>query len=584
VLTDAQDDLTAQDDPAADGGQEGTPGGSAAGARAGARARVRLVAGWVTTALACLLLVFALSAPNQIGQFTPLVFVRIPAEGLIAALLALVLPARLRQVTAGFLGVCLGLLTLMKILDMGFNEALDRPFDLVGDWPLLGDAVDYVGRSYGQAGATGAVIVAVLLVLAVLVLMTLSMLRLTRLVARYRTTATPTVAAFGVVWVICAALGLQILPGMPFASKSAAGVTLHRLRQAEADYRALGGFSKEAGVDAFRDTPGDQLLTALRGKDVLVSFVESYGRVALDDPQMAPQIGAILDDGTRRLDAAGFASRSAFLTSPTAGGGSWLAHSTLLSGVWINNQQRYSKLLASKRFTLNRAFQRAGWRTVDVEPGLSRPWPQGAFYGSDRLYTAKDLGYRGPTFNFRSMPDQYTLNTFQKLERSAPDHAPVMAEMVLLSSHSPWAPLPHLVDWDKVGDGTVFAGMPEAGDSPSVVRDQVRAAYRQSIEYTLSTLISYLEKYGDKNLVLVFLGDHQPAPLVAGTGAVRQVPVTIVARDPAVLDRISGWGWQPGLKPAPQSPVWPMNQFRDRFLTAFGSQAQPAASPSTPPH
>ncbi|MEN3308231.1 MAG: hypothetical protein V7603_4433, partial [Micromonosporaceae bacterium] len=160
MLTDAQDALTAQDDPAADGGREGTPDNSAAGARA----RVRLVAGWVTTALACLLVVFALSAPNQIGQFTPLVFVRIPAEGLIAVLLALVLPARLRQVTAAFLGVCLGLLTLLKILDMGFNEALDRPFDLVGDWPLLGDAVDYVGRSYGQAGATGAVIVAVLLV------------------------------------------------------------------------------------------------------------------------------------------------------------------------------------------------------------------------------------------------------------------------------------------------------------------------------------------------------------------------------------------------------------------------------------
>jgi hypothetical protein len=92
----------------------------------------------------------------------------------------------------------------------------------------------------------------------------------------------------------------------------------------------------------------------------------------------------------------------------------------------------------------------------------------------------------------------------------------------------------------------------------------------------LSALISYVEKYGDKNLVLVFLGDHQPAPIVTGTGAGRDVPISIVAKDPAVLDQISSWGWQDGLNPAPNAPVWPMNSFRDRFLTAFGS------TPATP--
>jgi hypothetical protein len=36
------------------------------------------------------------------------------------------------------------------------------------------------------------------------------------------------------------------------------------------------------------------------------------------------------------------------------------------------------------------------------------------------------------------------------------------------------------------------------------------------------------------------------------------------------MERISGWGWQPGMLPAPAAPVWPMAAFRDRFLTAFG--------------
>ena len=58
------------------------------------------------------------------------------------------------------------------------------------------------------------------------------------------------------------------------------------------------------------------------------------------------------------------------------------------------------------------------------------------------------------------MPDQYILSAFQRLELAKPNRTPVMAEIDLVSSHTPWAPLPHMVDWDKVGDGSVFDGMP----------------------------------------------------------------------------------------------------------------------------
>ena len=39
---------------------------------------------------------------------------------------------------------------------------------------------------------------------------------------------------------------------------------------------------------------------------------------------------------------------------------------------------------------------------------------------------------------------------------------------------------------------------------------RVRAAYGQSIEYTMNALVSFVQHYGDDNLVLVVLGDHQP--------------------------------------------------------------------------
>jgi hypothetical protein len=171
------------------------------------------------------------------------------------------------------------------------------------------------------------------------------------------------------------------------------------------------------------------------------------------------------------------------------------------------------------------------------------------------------------------MPDQYILSAFQRLELAEPDHAPVMAEIDLVSSHTPWTPLPHLVDWNSVGDGKVFEGMPQQGPSTTKLwrdADDVRTAYGQSIEYTLGALISFVQTYGDKNLVVIAYGDHQPATIVSGQGASHDVPITVIAHDPAVLDRISGWGWQDGMRPGPQAPVLPMEDFRDRFLTAFG--------------
>jgi hypothetical protein len=82
--------------------------------------------------------------------------------------------------------------------------------------------------------------------------------------------------------------------------------------------------------------------------------------------------------------------------------------------------------------------------------------------------------------------------------------------------------------------------------------------------------VSFVQHAHDKNLVMVVLGDHQPATVVSGTNASHDVPVSIIAHDPAVLDRIRSWQWQDGLLPAPNARVWPMDSFRNRFLSAYG--------------
>ncbi len=543
------------------------------------RSRGRRVAGRVLTALAGLFVVLALIVPDQItrlppGTFLPAALIRIPLEGLLAVAVLLALPTRARRVTAGFAGAVLGLLTVVKIIDMGFFAVLARPFNPVLDWSLIDDSVGFLTDSVGRAGAIASVVAAVAVAVAVPVVMTLSVRRLSRSVVRHHPATTRGATALTVAWATCAVLGVQLVPGVPVAADSAAVLAFDSVLRVPAGLQDRREFAAEVAIDAFRDTPGDELLTALRGKDVVFSFVESYGRDAVEDPEFAPQVGTVLDAGTRRLAAAGFASRSAFLTSPTAGGGSWLAHSTFLSGVWIDNEQRYRSLVSSDRLTLTSAFGRADWRTTAVMPGLTYAWPEGGFYGYDQVYDSHNLGYHGPKFSWATMPDQYTLSAFERLEHAPADRAPVMAEIPLVSSHAPWTPVPEVVDWADVGDGSVYTAMAAAGEAPEAVwRDPVRAraGYRRSIEYSLNSLVSYVETYGDDDLVLVFLGDHQPAPLITGADAGRDVPVTIVARDPAVLDRITGWGWHAGLKPGPHAPVWRMDAFRDRFLTAFGS-------------
>jgi hypothetical protein len=537
------------------------------------RATLRRAGGIALTALAAAIVWIALVAPNKASHLSVDAFVRIPLEGVIIGAVAVVLPPRPRAVFAVVVGALLGLLTVFKALDIGFYEALDRPFDPVTDRTYLGPAVGLLQDSVGRSAAAVVVTAAAVAAVAIPVATALAALRLAHIAGAHRVGAARSLTAVGAVWALLAVMGA------PIASSSAAGLAYDQVEAVRDAIKEQDAFAASLADDPFADTPGSRLLTSLRGKDVIVAFVESYGQAAVEGSSFSPGVDSVLDRGTRSLRAAGFRSESGWLTSPTFGGISWLAHSTLQSGLWVDNQLLYNQLMGSDRLTLATAFQRAGWRTVADVPSNEKEWPEGRqFYRYERIYGDGDVGYEGPQFSYASMPDQYTLAAFHRLELAQP-HSPLFAEIDLVSSHTPWAPLPRMVGWGQVGDGEVFDSMPSEGDSPDDVwhsADGVRAAYGQSIEYSLSALISFVQRYGDKNLVLVVLGDHQPATIVTGDDdPSHNVPIAVVAHDPAVIRDISGWDWDPGLRPTPDAPVWAMSAFRDRFLSTFGSTPSP---------
>jgi hypothetical protein len=533
------------------------------------------IAGRALTALAAAIVFGALLLPNDIDLISPGAFLGIPAEALLAATLVLAVPARIRPAVTGLIGAGLGAVTILKVLDMGFFATLNRPFDLLSDWRNLANAAIFVKQSVGEGGAIAAGVAAALLAVAVVAVTTWAVGRLVRrVVVPHRRTAIATIAVATTVWTACLATGARLVPDIEFASDSTATLALHRALEVRRDVLDLRQFETEVPVDPFRTTPDDQLLTGLQGKDVVFAFVESYGRVALEDPRLGPPIHSLLDDGTRALEATGFAARSAYLTSPTTGAGSWLAHATFLSGLWVDSQHRHDALEHTDRRTLITDFGRAGWRTVGVMPGVFLDWPEGAWYGYDRIYDFSQLGYQGPRMSFATMPDQYTLKAFEELERSRTDRGPLMAEIPLVTSHAPWTPLPPFLPWDQVGDGSVYDFLDGQTEQPEAIltRDpaRVREDYGRAVQYSLTSLISYLQTYGDDDLVLVLLGDHQPSPIVTGATENRDVPITIVAKDPAVLEQVSAWNWQNGLRPGPHAPTWRMDEFRAQFLTAFG--------------
>ena len=161
------------------------------GDRSGLNAgRFRTATAVAATILAFVVVWVAMTAPVEIRRLTAGTFAQIPLEGLLLVALVLVLPPRARRVTAVVVGVVLGLLTIIKIFDIGFFEVLDRPFDSVIDWRYLGSAVGVVDDSVGRTAAIGVVVAAGLLSLVILVLMPWSALHLTQ-------TAAPTPAARG---------------------------------------------------------------------------------------------------------------------------------------------------------------------------------------------------------------------------------------------------------------------------------------------------------------------------------------------------------------------------------------------------
>src|SRR5919112_1152153 len=190
----------------------------------------------ILTVLAGLLVLFALITPDNIsrlpaGYSWQMAFLRLPLEGILGVALLLALPARPRRIVATVLGAALGVLTIVKIINMA--------------------------------------VVAGLLAVASPVLIALAVRRLAGFADRHRVAATGTALVSSVAWVSLALLGTGFVPGVFVASDTTANLAYSTVLTVPQGVKDRRDFANEAQVDAFRHTPADQMLTGLRRKGVV---------------------------------------------------------------------------------------------------------------------------------------------------------------------------------------------------------------------------------------------------------------------------------------------------------------------------
>jgi len=527
--------------------------------------------------LAAFALLFAtLALPDRLSDVGPAAFARLTLELPLLVLALVVLSGPAQLIFRILASVILTLMLLFKLANMATYFGFSRPFSPFVDGMMLPIVFDTLSKSAGIGAAIGAAIaIMVLLLLIGAVLMwALSVIGQG---ARHARLPLGVAAA--------ALIAMTFLPqAAPHVGWNASIFTRDQIVAANKSLRDGAAFRAQLLHDPFAQAPQTNLLAGLKGYDVLLIFVESYGRSAVDNPAYAPLVRARLNTFNTEIAAKGFAARSAWMVSPTFGGESYLAHATSVSGLWVDNQQRYMQLLRSNYSTLISDFNAGGWHTVTVMPQITMAWPEADFFKYGKIYSAVNLDYKGQSFEYMTMPDQYALAAFQRSEIDAVDRKPVMAEIALVSSHIPWAPIPKMVPWEQVGDGTVFNTARTPETSHEVWRDPKRIPeyYALSIDYTLEALMSYVANFGRDNTLFIIVGDHQPMGFIAGDDASHEVPVHIIARDSAVLAALDQGTWTAGMTPDASSPSWPMNTFRQRLLEAFTPPAD-AASSSPPP-
>jgi hypothetical protein len=468
--------------------------------------------------------------------------------------------------TAWILAVVVAAMAFLNLVDAATPTLLGRDLNLYWDLPHLPSLFGLAGEAAGVWRISGAI---ALLSGAILLLIA----GITRIWRELLSVLTDRRVALGFAILLGVAMDVTVL--MPAEERPlATGLGLDIIRQSAAlmqgRFAATGAGGPYAG--ALSAPPPHSELAGLKQRDVYLVYIESYGTTVFDTPEFRTGLSQSLSQFEASLRSAGYTIASNRLISPTFGGGSWLAHATLASGVRLDDPVVYTLLLNSGRKLLPAYFKDAGWRTIDIAPGIKAPSATAmAAWGFDHEIFASELNYRGPSFGWFAIPDQFTLDRAATIRSALGPTPPVFTQLILVSSHIPFAPVPpYLADWDD--SGTFSTASATVMDHVWRQPDWRRLApeYLDSLRYDFTVLGGWLTSRMSGDGLIILLGDHQPPAIVGGQPQPPwTVPIHVLSRDPDLVAPFVAEGYVSGIFPTQAPPHPGMETFLARFLAAF---------------
>jgi hypothetical protein len=314
-------------------------------------------------------------------------------------------------------------------------------------------------------------------------------------------------------------------------------------------------------------------LEGLEGADVYLFIVESYGYTLYSEPVHFNLIEPELREFQNRLSQGGFRIASTFLDSPAFGGNSWLADSTLATGVRIDNEAAYQLLHQSEVKPIAQFFNEIGYRTVVAMPATTYAWPEGEFYRFEQKYYYKDFDYTGPNLKWAPMTDQYVLD-FIRREEVDQASRPLFVQYVMISSHYPFNMIPRFFeDWSQIGDGRIYHREDSVNVLPIKPGNQTAGAegYVAAMAYELKLIREYLNDFVDGEALIIVVGDHQPYSGITGKNKPRSVPLHVISRRAGFLTPFIDRGYTEGLIPRQELPHAGLETFLPTLLESFSS-------------
>ena len=503
-------------------------------------------------------------------------FALVPAAETIVILLLAVVAAALsgRRKLAVVIGaaVTYGTLSVYALAESLFQFIYARPFVPAADIPMVRGALLLL---FGQIGDRATVLMPVTigLILGVFWLAAALIIWFTaRLVAR----ANPPRGTVGAI----VAVSLMLLAVVPYPTVLSATVASGLAAGGSVVFEDVVHAATVNEVPEVEETP--YAFPGIMDRDIFVFVIEAYGYAAFSRPELFAQLEPDIRRFEEVLTRAGYGLVSNYLLSPVAGGFSWLAEATFLTGQWINSQPVFEQLYAAPVSTIPSFLVDGGYYTFTVKPGtVHGSWPEGwdlfRFKESMIAYDG-DFNYRGPWFSFVPITDQFAIHAAHRRlgelrgPRGAAEHRPVFAYYQLVSSHTPFNRIPpYIEDWDLLGDGSIYHELSDqilTFDNTWTGGTQLEEGYVASISYVFTVISEYIDRFLDhsRNPIIIVFGDHQAQRPIREQTAHLSVPFHVASRDPEILARFAGHGFTPGIRGEQPPPHPRMSEFFPMFV------------------